>query len=120
MLVTDEDAVICDFAETYHIYDVYALPVRYLAQLAVGLRDDSRIKTKLSGLAVPLNLTLSAMIVDYLALLTWFQTEDGRKNRNRPASVAAAVLGTDKKENNIRGFDSGADFEAAYKKLLGG
>ena len=41
MIATDEDALICDFAETYHIYDYRSLDVEYAATLAYGLRDDS-------------------------------------------------------------------------------
>ena len=46
MMALDEDALICDFAETYHIYNIYGMPVQYIATLAIGLRDDSRIKSK--------------------------------------------------------------------------
>lgn len=35
MLNLSEDALICDFAETYHIYDYRSLPLRLVATLAV-------------------------------------------------------------------------------------
>ena len=44
MLKKDEEALICDFAETYHIYDYKRLPLTTVAALAVGLRENSRLK----------------------------------------------------------------------------
>jgi hypothetical protein len=49
MLSTDRDALICDMAETYHVYDMRALPTKTVATLACGLREDSRIKLKMAG-----------------------------------------------------------------------
>jgi len=46
MIKLDENALICDFAETYHIYDYRQLPPTRVAVFACGLRDDSRIKMK--------------------------------------------------------------------------
>lgn len=43
MILTDEDALICDFAETYNVLDYRALPLRTAATLASGLRADARI-----------------------------------------------------------------------------
>ena len=37
MIALDQNALICDFAETYGIYNYRALPVSLLATLAVGL-----------------------------------------------------------------------------------
>ena len=105
MLALDESALICDFAETYQIYDMWSFPVDYVARLAVGLRDNSRIKTKLGNIKVPIDSVMQAMAVDYLALLLWFQSEDGRKNRNRPKSFTEALMGL-VQESNVRGFDS--------------
>lgn len=43
MILTDEDALICDLAETYHVLDYRALPLKTAAALASGLRADARI-----------------------------------------------------------------------------
>ena len=40
MLATDEDALLCDFAETYGVYDLEALPVEKLAVLSFGRFPD--------------------------------------------------------------------------------
>ena len=68
MIDLDEDALICDFAETYHIYDYRSLPASMAATLAVGLRDDSRIKRKIiqeeSGLRVSSTELLLSILID--------------------------------------------------------
>ena len=43
MIAIDEDALICDLAETYQIYDYRRLPVQTVAVFSLGLRDNSRI-----------------------------------------------------------------------------
>lgn len=43
MILTDEDALICDLAETYHVLDYRSLPLLTAATLASGLRSDARI-----------------------------------------------------------------------------
>ena len=55
MLKIDEDAVICDLAETYHIYNYKELPPLTVALFCDGLRDDARIKLKMSGQRVKMN-----------------------------------------------------------------
>lgn len=66
MVNFDEPALICDLAETYGIYDYRRLPLRTVAVLAVGLREDSRImKKKAQVEGVPdLKTQLLAIIAD--------------------------------------------------------
>lgn len=121
MINLDEDALICDLAETYQIYDYRQLPATRVAVFAYGLRDDSRIKMKLNGQIVPLDRLLLASISDSLKTLVWYQTEDGHKGVNRPTSITSLLL--DKKEEkneDIVSYATGKDFEKARKKLLGG
>lgn len=77
MLAYDRSALICDLAETYHIYDYKALPVLTLAALASGLRSDSRIKLKLSGITEVSSEVLLIQIFDILQLMRyqWFATK---------------------------------------------
>ncbi len=75
MIAADEDAVICDFAETYHIYNFRSLTLLYAATLAAGFRDDSRIRRKLSNERVSTDTMLNAAAVDALNLLVWMQTK---------------------------------------------
>ena len=71
MLSIDRDALLCDLAETYHIYDLRALPVTTLAALSFGLRDDSRIKMKLAGIKYIPHEVLLACICDNLTMLRY-------------------------------------------------
>ena len=87
MLNTDEDALICDLAETYHIYDWRQYPVIYIATLAMGLGEDSRIMKKITEYDLGVDQTLLAIIADGINLLCWMQTEDGKRGTNRPASI---------------------------------
>lgn len=122
MIATDEAALICDMAETYHIYDYMAIPVDLCATLAVGLRDNSRIKAKLSGFNATLDIMFLAMITDKLSTLVWFQTKDGAKGKNRPPSIYEAIMNSGKEEEpELAGFDSPEEFwEARNRILLGG
>lgn len=119
MVAADEDALQCDFAEFYHVFNWRALPVRFAATLAFGLPDCSRTKLRLSGFELPINTMLIASAVDALNLLCWMQSEDGRSGTNRPKSVLDAIT---RKEtgNDECGFESGEAFEAARAKILEG
>ena len=118
MLATDEDAVICDLAETYHIYDYRALPVRTLATLCAGLRPDARIKMKMAGMRHPLNTYLLAGILDRLSMLVWAQSKDARPS-NKPKSILEMLMRPPgKEESKTIAFDSPEDFEAARRKIL--
>ncbi len=121
MIRLDEDALVCDLAETYQIYDYKQLPLNQVAVFAYGLRDDSRIKQIMSNQIVPLETTLLASIVDRLSLSLWLQTKDGQKGVNRPASIADQLIKRDKSENDEKDylvFESGEDFENYRKALL--
>lgn len=121
MISIDEDALVCDLAETYQIYDYKQLPLTQVAVFAYGLRDDSRIKQIMSNQIVPLETTLLASIVDRLSLSLWLQTKDGQKGVNRPASIADQLIKRDKSENDGKDylvFESGEDFENYRKALL--
>ena len=119
MIHTDEDALICDLAETYNIYDYKSLPVQLAATYACGLGDDSRIKRKLSGLTVPIPIMMMASLADSVNALVWLNSEDGHKNRNRPKSILESLLHPDKTEpEEIETFESSSEFEAYKREIL--
>ena len=84
MLELDEDALICDLAEAYGIFDYESLPLQTVATLSIGLRGDSRIKMKMIGAELTRSELLQTVIADYLALILWSKTKDGQKGRNKP------------------------------------
>ena len=98
-----------------------ALPARYAATLAAGLRPDARIMQKLAGAPAPAETLLLATIADAARLLVWQNTKDGRKGRNAPASIFSAIFGRQKKPVDMGpGFDTPEDFRAWRKKMTGG
>lgn len=117
----DEEALICDLAETYQIYDYKQLPPSRVAVFSVGLKDDSRIKMKISGQSVPLDTLLLAGISDRLSTLVWFQTEDGRKGKNRPTMVVNLLTDrAQESKEDVIVFNSGEEFIKKRNQLLVG
>lgn len=118
MIQTDEDALICDLAETYHIYDYKRLPLTRVAIFAIGLKDSSRIKMKMSGQLVPMETLLLAGISDRLSVLLWRQTKDGEKGRNMPTMILDTLTIRKSKESDVIVFRSGEDYEKTRNALL--
>lgn len=86
------------------------MPPSLIATLAAGLRYDSRILQKMSGAKIEEDRLVLFSILDAINLLIWQNTEDGHKNRNRPASFVQAINEREKKKN-MRVFNSAQDFE---------
>lgn len=120
MIALDEDALICDFAETYHIYDIYQLPVEYIATLASGLRENSRIRTKVNGLKVGIDYLLLAHIADNTAITAWLNSENASKGKDRPPSFVSGLLNKADESKEVKQFDSGADFDKEWEKIENG
>lgn len=121
MIKLDEDALICDLAETYQIYDYKQLPPMRVAVFSYGLRDNSRIKTKFSGQSVPMDTLLLAGVSDRLSSLVWFQTKDGQKGKNRPPSIVDMLTNKKKEiDKDVVTFRSGEDFTILRNRLIGG
>lgn len=119
MLRADREALICDLAETYGVFDLRSLPVPLLATLASGLRDDSRIKMRLSGCRIPRRELLLAAAVDRLSLLWWGMSEDAKRGTNRPPSLVAAFMEETEDSGDVMSFDNAEDFETAWAQLTG-
>lgn len=117
MIRTDEDALICDLAETYQILNYRSLPVRLVATLSVGLRNDSRIKLLLSNQQVPIETLLLALAVDRLSMLLWSKTKDGQRGINAPKSIASDLINK-KETKDFQVFETLEDFNKRYKELV--
>lgn len=119
MIERGEDALICDLAETYHIYDMRSFRASYIATLAAGLREDSRIMMLFSGNKIRPSLLLQAASLDKLALLWWAETKDGQKNRNRPESVVESLTKENKQtEEPPIVFESADEFNKAREEMI--
>ena len=92
MIALDEDALICDLAETYGIFHYRALPLITIATLAGGLRPNSRIHARMSGISVPFDTMILAQGVDLLASIRWMLSEDGQKGRNAPNRLSLKLI----------------------------
>ena len=80
-VAADEDALICDLAQFYGVFDWRRLPLRTAATLVDGLPITSRTKTHMAGITVPFDMFLLAMAIDNLSMLCWLNSEDGTKGR---------------------------------------
>lgn len=118
-IVECEDELICDLAETYCIYDYEGLPPNKVAAFCFGLKDDSRVKMRVSKQRITLDQMLLARIADELAFIAWSKTVDGQKNRNRPASILESLMhpGNEKNED-YNSYASGEEFAAAWRKIM--
>lgn len=115
MINLDEEALICDLAEVYHIYNMEDYKPSYIGILANGLRESSRIKMKLADSKMNLDNTLQAAIADRLSILIWQNTEDGHKGINKPQSILESFI----KEPSY-GYISGEDFDKAWENAING
>lgn len=116
LLAMDEDALICDLAETYHILDYKSVPVKTLAALTTGLNEDARSKRKAAGGKAPLRILLPAAILDQLSMLVWMQSKDGQKGINRPKSLVKAM--TTEETEQVKSFRTADEFQAERKRIL--
>ena len=117
MIVADEAALRCDFAETYQILDYRALPARQAALFACGLGSGSRIARKLSGVDLAPEILLLARIADAVRILVWQNTEAGHEGRDVPRSILDTLTG---KDRSGAGFDSPEEFERWRATMIGG
>lgn len=110
----DEDSLICDFAETYHVFDYKALNPCLCAVLAIGLRDGSRIKMAISENKLNTDQTLLAAIADRVSILVWQNTENGLKGIKQPTSIINEIYRDH--SNDIKDFSNGEDLLKELKK----
>lgn len=123
MINMGEDLLKCDLAEIYHIYviDWYnpPYPISYIADLANGLKEDSRIKRKIANAKLTLQETMLAIMIDKLSILIWQKTKDGVKGRNIPKSVYRKLEGLDEKpKDELQKFESRESFEKWYRAKM--
>lgn len=117
MVALDEDALICDLAETYGVFDYRALPLQTVATLGIGLNYNSRIKQKMAGIVVPFDTFLLAQAVDNLALLCWLNSKDGAKGTNRPQMISEKLRAVEEIKDTGR-FADADEFERERMRLL--
>lgn len=113
MMIEDKNALICDLAETYGIYDYRQLPARLIAAFSVGLRENSRIKQKLNESPADDMTIFLASITDRLGLILTALT-----GVEKPPSIVEHILGTEATKNgHVLSFESPEEF---IKQRYGG
>lgn len=121
MMRVDCDALECDLAETYHVFDMRKLDLLTAARLAAGLRDTSRIKQKISGRGLDLTSQILAIIFDALQIIIWQRSKEGTE---KPESLYEKLTNTNEpkpeSESDVVTFDSAEDFEKAWAEITGG
>lgn len=119
MAANDEDALICDLAETYGILTPWrSMPLKLTATLAAGLADTSRSNRALFGDVALNQEKLLAIIADGVHTLIWAL---GRGDAgNRPPSIYSAMIQDDRPqpadpggEGEYEAFENTADLLAA-------
>ena len=115
MLAHNKNALICDLAEEYQIYDWRRVPVKTLGILAAGLRHNSRVVMQQSGEEFPMDTLIMAAMADATRYLLYALT--AKKGDNPPPSFVEA-LSQKQEEKEERVFATGADFDAARAALL--
>ena len=118
MIAIGEEALICDFAETYHVFDYKSLPVRLAAILAVGMGEDSRIKKKMRGDRISRQESILAMVFDLLQEYMWAL---GGRNTDRPGSLLDVLNGEEaERKKAVKGFSTPEEFKEARRRIIGG
>ena len=113
----DEAALICDLAETYHIYDYRSLPAKLVATLSAGLRENSRIKMRMAGAPASQETILLATIADRIELFRYGFSD---QKKDPPPLLVDILYGTAKQgADGVMSFDSVSDFEQTLARIKG-
>ena len=70
----------------------------------------------MNGAKVSNEIWLLAAAVDRLSIMVWQQTKDGASGKNRPELITEHLVEADSPKD-IMAFDSGADFEKAWRSI---
>ena len=114
MIGHDEDALICDMAETYHIYRFDDFDAGYIATLAAGLRDNARIVKKITGCDLSMAELLAAVTADNLTVLNHGLAGEKKRPRLFTEKLSLGV------KEEKKGFASGAEFDVWRRSILKG
>lgn len=85
--------MICDFAETYHLFNYRELPPTMVVTLLFGLRDNSRVKMHMSDAKITIEQTLLAIMADALQFIAWSKTQDAKHGKYKKKSILKVLNG---------------------------
>lgn len=114
-----EDEMICDLAETYHLFDYRGLSPSKVAILLLGLRDNSRTKMKMSGAKITIEQMLLAIIADGIQFLGWTKTKDAKHGKYKQKSILKTLQGEyDKPKDDLISFKTVEEYEEYMKQFI--
>lgn len=118
MIDSDEDALYCDMAQYYHIYDLQALPLPAIARLAAGLPYDSRSYRKIVGVGLFSEETmLLARLYDELQIFMrlFVEAHSGKRSGKYESlwEMYKDSIKVKEKKNDTKAFSSIEEFERA-------
>lgn len=118
MISADRDALICDLAETYGIYDYRSLPVQTVATLSAGLRNNSRIKSIMLGHSMTHDTdVLLGYIYDRLTSLMVYLGAYKKEQISLVEQLTGSGQSKTKKANKpVRAFRTAEEFRKAMSK----
>lgn len=121
MLRADRDALVCDLAETYGIFDYRSMPAQLVATLAAGLGDDSRSKRSPTNRTATRSDILLAAAVDRLSRIAWLLSFACPHQGEPPKSVLSAILREMKQPApmDVQVYASAEAFDAEWRKRTG-
>ena len=109
--------MICDLAETYHIFEYRRVPVRLLGTLVAGLGANSRVHQRITEQEVPTDIFLQAAIVDELRMIVYLL--DGNKNKKMPEPITQRLIKSHEKPRKEAVFRTPEEFMRARAALIG-
>lgn len=120
MRAIDNDALICDFMQYYHIRDMMSEGIRRAAVLACGLPEESRIMRKLRGQKISAEFLYKAAILDTVRSIehAYYQAHS-RRRLTKPKSILGEILGSEK-NTDVKAFSSKEEFEKARERFIKG
>lgn len=119
MRASDEDALICDFAQFYGITDYRSIDIRTAAVLACGLPPESRTVRRLTGQTYNLEEHLLMLVIDNLSALVWL---NGSRKGKKPTPIRKLLENSKNKDNNnqTQAYLNAEAFEKARSTIIGG
>lgn len=110
--------MICDFAETYHIFNYRELPPSLVATLLIGLRDNSRVKMHLAKSKITIEQTLLAIIADAVQFVAWTKTKESKNGKYKKKSILKTLNGEyDKEKDDLMSFKTIEEYEQYMSKF---
>lgn len=118
MRVFCKDALICDFAQYYHIYDLYSMDVQTAAILACGLPPESRTMRQISDQKYDVDTLLRMRILDTLRYIEYaYLSTHSKRKPQKPESIFR-LMTNQKDDKDIKAFQSTQEFEAERERIL--